>query len=585
MKLFGVCVALALVGTAQAGEIFFREGSNDYFARSAVSSATGDNQSLAKTPLPQSSKTRPSNDLTNGFHQTRTFRLAIAATGEYTEFHGGTVSSAMAAIGTLVNRVNQIYGQDLGIQFVLVPNNNLVVYTNKNTDPFTSNDPSTTTTQQGQAAFDQRIGNNNYDLGIVLNTGTYGLAYLSSVCDSQLKGSACMGLPQPTGEAFHILVAHEMAHQFGANHTFNSDQQLCSGNRHGSTAVELGSGSTLMSYALLDCGQNSFQPIMDGYFNAESIEEIEAFLNNITLCGTVTTTGNHLPTVLAGPDYAIPKLTPFKLTATGSDPDGDVLSYCWEELDIGPPQMLADPDNGASPLFRSFPPNTNATRIFPKLNSILQNTNFLSEKLPATNRLMHFRVTVRDGQNMGGTAFSDMHVQVVNSSGSFRFTSHNQPGSFRGAQTITWDVAGTTAAPINVTQVNLLLSTNGGQNFSIALATNTANDGVETVNFPNLDCSSARLKIEAVNNIFFDINDAGISLTMWPFFTKIQPVQGGISLRWSRNPAKSYQLQTTATLTNPIWQTLAVSMVASGNEMEVIVPKGTGAAFFRVKEL
>ncbi len=72
--------------------------------------------------------------------QLRSYRLALAATGEYTSFHGGTVNAAMAAIVTSVNRVVGVYEDEVGVTMVLVANNNLIVYTNSSTDPYTNND-------------------------------------------------------------------------------------------------------------------------------------------------------------------------------------------------------------------------------------------------------------------------------------------------------------------------------------------------------------------------------------------------------------------------------------------------------------
>ena len=66
------------------------------------------------------------------------YRLALAATGEYTAFHGGTVSAGMAAIITTMNRVNGVYERDLAVRMVLVANNSSIVYTNAATDPYTN---------------------------------------------------------------------------------------------------------------------------------------------------------------------------------------------------------------------------------------------------------------------------------------------------------------------------------------------------------------------------------------------------------------------------------------------------------------
>lgn len=517
-------------------------------------------------------------------NQIRTFRLAVAAAGEYTQFHGGTVDSAMAAIVTVFNRVNGIYERELGVRLMLVEGTRQTIFTDKDVDPFTSNNPDTTAVQQAQNTFDTIIGSANYDVGFLLNTGTYGLAYLGSVCDPQRKGSACMGLPTPQGENFAIYVAHEMSHQFGANHSFNSDQGLCGGNRNAVTAVEPGTGSTLLSYAGLPCANDSLQPLMSDYYHARSIQEIRSFLANIS-CGQITTSSNHLPTVSTPTNVLIPKQTPFKLSATGTDPDGDSLSYCWEQMDIGSAQTLSAPDNGVSPLFRSFPPDTNGSRIFPQWSALLQNAASPGEKLPATNRVMNFRVTVRDLQNEGASAWADSQVQVVASAGPFRITSHNSAGNYRGTQTITWDVAGTTASPLNASQVNILLSTNGGGTFSILLATNSPNDGTQTVEMPALNVSNARLKVEPVGKIFFDINDSPFTLNQPPDFTSVGITNGQLRLRWLYASGSTYQVQALQQFP-AIWQNVNISTTLQGSEMEALVPlSGFDRRFFRIRQL
>ncbi|MBA4148754.1 MAG: hypothetical protein H0X66_11625 [Verrucomicrobia bacterium] len=523
-------------------------------------------------------------DADDTFHQIRTFRLAVTVAGEYTEFHGGTVESALAAIVTVFNRVNGIYERDLGVRLLLVPGMEQLIFTNKNTDPFTSNTPTATTMQEAQETFDQILGTANYDLGILFNTGLYGLAYLGSVCDPKHKGGACMGLPEPVGEIFAIYVAHEMAHQFGASHSFNSTQGFCGPNRNAGSAVEPGTGSTLMSYAGLPCGNDSLQPLMSDYFHAETIHEIRGFLMNAA-CGQIITTSNKPPTVTVPSTFFVPKETPFILHATGQDPDGDTLLYCWEQMDTGPPKLLSDPDNGFSPLFRSFPPGTNAARVFPKWEALLGNAPSLGEQLPETNRLMHFRVTVRDSQNMGASAFADTHVQVVGSAGPFRITSHNTNGYFRGAEVITWDVAGTTNPPLNATLVNLLLSTNAGKTFNITLATNVPNVGTAAVMFPGISTSSARLKIEPVGQIFFDINDADFVIYDQPRFRSADASGTNLVLRWQIENGKQYQLEQATTLPGDTWTELDIVTTTFGNEMEALVPiQNVGNRFFRIRE-
>ena len=72
----------------------------------------------------------------------------------------------------------------------------------------------------------------------------------------------------------------------------------------------------------------------DPYFHYHSIQNIQDYLAN-QACQVGTVSNNQIPTVSAGEDKAIPKGTFYYLTATANDPDGDALTYCWEQLDSG----------------------------------------------------------------------------------------------------------------------------------------------------------------------------------------------------------------------------------------------------------
>lgn len=456
--------------------------------------------------------------MSNFGNQLRTFRLANAATGEYTQFWGGTVAQGQAAIVTAINRVTGIYENDLAIRLVLVNNNSNLVFTDPNTDPYTNNNV-VAMLSQNQTTVDSIIGNANYDVGHVFGTGSGGVASFGVVGVTGQKARGVTGLPSPVGDPFYVdYVAHEIGHQFRASHTFNGIVGSCGGNRSAQSAFEPGSGTSIMAYAGI-CGADNVQNNSDPFFHSRSIDQIRAFITTGAAAnvGTTINTGNNIPTVTTASGFVIPARTPFELTAIGSDPDGNQsLTYSWEQRNLGPQVSLAAPDNGQSPIFRSYTPTSNPTRVFPRLSNLLNNTVPVGEKLPTTNwNSMNFRVVVRDNSSGGGGVnFANMSMQVVDTGVGFQVTSQNTPTTWLGnsTQTITWNVAGTTGNGINASQVDIWLSTDGGVTYSTLLADAVPNSGSHSITVPNLDANQARIKVKATGNVFFDINNANIAI-------------------------------------------------------------------------
>lgn len=500
----------------------------------------------------------------------RTYRLAVAATGEYTAAVSGTtpgtVGQAQAAIVTTVNRVNTVYERDFAVRLVLVANNNNLIFTNSATDGYTNSD-GLTMLSENQTKIDAIIGNANYDIGHVFSTGGGGIAGLGVVCVTGSKAEGVTGSSNPVGDSFDIdYVAHEMGHQFNCEHTFNGTSGAAAGNRNAATAHEPGSGSTIMAYAGI-CAPQDLQEHSDDYFHTANYTELDNFTTTgaASAAHTTTATGNSPPVIAALPSSvtSIPAQTPFALTASATDANGDALTYCWEEFDLGTAQNpISSPrDNGSSPIFRSYAPVSSPTRVFPSLQYILNNANqppatytisgdsyATGEVLPTTSRTMTFRVSVRDNRaGGGGQNWASMQVASVATAGPFKVNSPNSTTTLTGGTpfSVTWDVAGTTSAPISCANVKISFSKDGGNTFPIVLASSVPNNGSAVVTIPNDPAnvtSTGRVRIDAVSNIFFDINDANFNVNFSPpaagppVVSTSSPVVGSIST------ALSYQI-------------------------------------------
>lgn len=445
----------------------------------------------------------------------RKYRVAISASGEYTQYHGGTKADALAAINATITRVNEVFEIDLGVTLELIANNDEIIYTDVATDPYNGN-----FNTEAQNTINTTIGAENYDVGHLFTQGSNGgnAGFIASVCVDTRKASAYSSASDPEGDIFDLdFVSHEMGHQFGANHTWSFESEGTQ------VQAEPASGTTIMGYAgIVD--ENNVADNGDDYFHYYSIFQITEYLKTIS-CGEQTVMTNNPPVINALENYIIPKSTPFVLTGSASDPDGsDILTYTWEQIDDGVVTRTSfGPNNPGGANFRSLKPTTNPERYFPRLSEIVQGnltqenpvTGATWETLSDVERDMNFALTVRDNVVGGGQVASAFTtVSVINNAGPFIVNSQKNGEVYDAGteQEIVWNVAKTNITPINAQFVDIYLSTDGGTTFPITLAQNVLNDGSHTILLPGVDTTTARIMVKANDNIFFAINDADFEI-------------------------------------------------------------------------
>lgn len=482
-----------------------------------------------------------------GDNNLRVYRIAVAASHRYVaaihELNNPTagdssdpVEEALEAIHRTIDRVNLIYEAELGVRFVLVNDETKIIFASAADDPYddeASPDGPHGLLRINQRILDQRILPANYDIGhlFIVPLKPFGVSDEPCACNDFFKGEGLSGSPTPAGNVFDVqFVAHEIGHQLGASHSFNGSTKGCRF-RNGKTAYEPGSGSTIMGYSSATniCGEETIQSTADPYFHAISLQEIKSYITSGEgdSCPRKIASGNNFsPVVDAGAPFNIPQGTPFTLTVAGSsDGDGDPLTFSWEEFDLGPrdPPHPSNPADRTKkrPIFRSFAGGTSLTRTFPALRHLLNPpANYVAEALPGSKRIMTFRVTARDGRGRYG--FDDVLITVISKRGSATVgpfvVTQPQGGSVwpRGStQTVVWSVANTQLLPIGCERVKISLLIDGDDAHPIVLAADVPNNGAATITLPAEVplTTAARIKVEAINNIFFGISDGDIRMT------------------------------------------------------------------------
>ncbi len=482
--------------------------------------------------------------------QIKKLRMAVATTGEFTTAYSGDQDLALAKVVAVVNLINKIYESEVSLTFSLVTEttDKTLIFTDASTDPFTV-DTTFASAANAQTGFNTLNTNAvlpyaNYDIGHVFNISTSGGVRGQAgpqPCTNTSKARAWTEWQFTYGNSTIVRIAvHEMAHQFGAGHTYNaiggttSSPAFCTSGWNASTAVEPGGGSTLMGYNSNCTGYTYTGDVRLEYFNAKNLDQILANLQNSATCHTTVASSNLAPTANAGVDISIPKNTPFKLKGIGSDPNDSNLSYTWEQADVATANDkgafgntitgaggLTAVNSTTAPLFRSEQSTATTERYFPKMTYVLNNQNqpatTEAEALSLVARTMKFRFTVRDNNANNGGLDSDEMIVTVTDDGPLAVTYPNATSisvATNSSMNVTWDV--NTTDNLKST-VDVLLSIDGGSTFPYTLASNVANNGAATVTIPNVPATTmARIKVVGVINSyaeFFDVSDNNFEIT------------------------------------------------------------------------
>lgn len=463
----------------------------------------------------------------------RTFRIAMTATPSFTRSQGGTRTQALQAIVTAVNRVNRIYERDFGVHLVLAEDNDKLVFTPDEPDPFGDLKPDDGTYDIDMAlrnveVVSRALGDDAFDVGHLLDarrdSGIVGA--IGNTCtrwtgrteDRDLSKAAGMtGSARPFGDPFHVdFIAHELGHQFGASHTFNGCSRA---QRAAGTALEPGSGSTVMGYAGL-CGQQDLQPHSDDYFHGASVEEVGAWLAGAGGACATTEIATARPPWLDTEGWRrpirVPARTPFQLTGLARFTEaGARTSYTFEQMDMGDFQVDATlTDRGSGPLFRSRKPHMDGTQTFPAMAVLLGSEKAdQGDTLPTSDRRLRFRMTVRDEREGLRTpaVYAERVVEVVDTGRAFAVTAPLRSATLRRGKPhiVRWVPADTAKAPIDCPSVRIDVSIDAGSSFlDMPLARQLPNEGRAKVVIPAdiAPSTDARLRIACADGRFFAIS-------------------------------------------------------------------------------
>lgn len=474
--------------------------------------------------------------LSAGTHLRR-YRLAAATTAEFYQARGGSDANVLFSLVADLVGANAIFEPEVSVRLILAAATLDVLYDDPNTQPF----------DESRSACELRDDNRD-NAKAVLNDADYDLSFLfSTKPGGGANGCAWFVVCLTTNDTLHKargagkmgnsgmnsasgLLAHEVGHILGARHTFTGLDGSCTLNEflagNSESGYEPGSGTTRMSYRG-NCGTDNVDTDAVGagsYFHSRSFDEIvgNVFFGDGATCGTLVATSNQPPVVFAGPDYTIPRQTPF--TLSGIAFDSEELTYNWEQYDRAVFQRPIDTDLGDGPIIRSVPPGPDPSRTVPHMPDLLAGIQRKGEILPQINREMNFRLIARDNlMGAGGVAYDSMKVIVDGPP--FFITAPD--GGFLAAgceADLTWEVGGGDVA----SHVSAWFSADGGSNFDVPLFSGVPNDGEDVFTVPCATGSEGRIKLQADGNIFFDVNDSDLTVFNNPPVVEVEAEGGSV---------------------------------------------------------
>jgi hypothetical protein len=503
----------------------------------------------------------------------RQYRIAVVTSGEFYQANSDPLNALnddAEVVLSLLQRLalaNAVFEPEVGVRLVLSTATLAVLFDDPDTDPFA--DGATASQMRDLQPFIftwlaifGAVDPDDYDLAFALGSrsgsSNNGSAWYVVCDDANLEKTRGAGLVGNNGTNLAPgLLLHEIGHQLGARHTYSGlgcdlpnfdgddEDALNDGDGDLASAYEPGSGTTIMSY-FNSCGTDDVEaaPLGTGrYFNIKSIEQMrdEVTTGDGSTCGALLDFGNSPPDIDAGPDYAIPRGTPFTLTPDSvSDPNGDAVQVAWEQVDLTTVRVAIDTDNGANPIIRSAPPSDLWYRTIPDIRDVLANVSRAGTYLADQDRTLNFRASARDGR-MGGGGVSTDDVVLTVSGDPFSVTAPDGPaGFFKLAgckEPVEWNVGGSLQHSLNV---DIFYSATGGlevpadpdeepeiESFPTAIVGGTPNDGEYVMTVPCTETEQGRVKVQAVSSIFFDVNPRDFEVIAQPPQVIFPPIADG----------------------------------------------------------